>query len=82
MMWGHNILDSLHAVRRAQAIDSNMKSANLKYVTKYLDLKKENRVYVHGQQIGTVWRDIEPNYAFNNTNGDWYKISENKGLED
>lgn len=82
IMWGHNIADSLHAVRRAQAIDSNMKSANLKYVTKYLDLKKENRVYVPGQQIGTIWRDLEPSYALNDSNGDWYKISDKKPLQE
>lgn len=82
IIWGHNVLDSLHAVRRAQAIDSNMKSANLKYVTKYLGLKKENRVYVHGQQISTIWRDIEPNYALNDTNGDWYKITETKPIKE
>lgn len=82
IMWGHNIVDSLHAVRRAQAIDSNMKSASLKYVTKYLNLKKENRVYVKGDQIGTIWLETEPIYAFNDNNGDYYKISETKPLQD
>lgn len=83
IMWGHNIVDSLHAVRRAQAIDSNMKLANLKYVTKYLDLKKDNRVYVPGNQIGTIWLDTnEKSYAFNNLNGDWYKITEKRPLLD
>lgn len=80
MMWGHNIVDSLHAVRRAQAIDSNMKLANLKYVTRYLNLKKENRVYVPGNQIGSIWLETDNVYAFNNTNGDWYKISEKRPL--
>ena len=80
IMWGHTIVDSLHAVRRAQAIDSNMKLANLKYVTRYLNLKKENRVYVPGQQIGNIWLEIKPLYAFNNNNGDWYKISEKRPL--
>lgn len=83
IMWGHNIVDSLHAVRRAQAIDSNMKLANLKYVTRYLDLKKDNRVYVPGNQIGTIWLDTnEKSYAFNNFNGDWYKITEKRPLLD
>ena len=76
------ITDSLHAVRRAQAIDSSMKKATLKYVTKYLNLKKENRVYVPGQHIGEIWLETEPNYAFNNENGDWYKITEKKGLKE
>ena len=82
IMWGHNIVDSLHAVRRAQAIDSNMKSASLKYVTKYLKLTKNNRVYVKGDKIGTIWLETEPTYAFNNENGDYYKISETKPLQE
>lgn len=81
VFWGFNILDSLHAVRRAQAIDSSMKSANLKYVTKYLELNKENRVYVPGNHIGEIWMDLDYNYAFNNTNGDWYNI-QNKEIKD
>ena len=80
IMWGHTIVDSLHAVRRAQAIDSNMKLANLKYVTRYLNLKKENRVYVPGQKIGEIWLETDPTYAFNNTNGDWFKISEKRPI--
>ena len=82
IMWGTNIIDSLHAVRRAQAIDSSMKLANLKYVTKYLSLNKKNRVYVKGSQIGTIWRENEKVYAFNNNNGDYYKISEEKPIKD
>ena len=80
IMWGHNILDSLHAVRRAQALDSNMKSANLKYITKYLDLKKANRVYVPGNIISKTWNITEPKFAFNDENGDWYEITQKHPL--
>lgn len=83
IMWGHSIIDSLHAARRAQAIDSNMKSSNLKYVTQYLKLKKENRVYVPGNDITTVWNEQdEHSYAFNNNDGSWYKITEEKPLRE
>ncbi len=82
IMWGHIILDSLHAARRAQALDSNMKSSNLKYVTKYLSLKKENRVYVPGDKISSTWNVNDNTYAFNNTNGDWYKVTDEKPLLD
>jgi DNA polymerase elongation subunit (family B) len=82
IMWGYTIVDSLHAVRRAQAIDSNMKKANLKYVTKYLDLKKRNRVYVPGNQIGSIWLDSEENYGLNESDGDWYKITDTRPLID
>ena len=80
--WGFNILDSLHAVRRAQALDSNMKSASLKYTTKYLDLKKPNRVYVPGNIITSTWNVMEEKYAFNEANGDWYEITEKRKLLD
>ena len=78
--WGFSVLDSLHAVRRAQALDSNMKSASLKYATKYLDLKKPNRVYVPGNLITKTWNIITDNYAFRETDGDWYELKEGRGL--
>jgi DNA polymerase elongation subunit (family B) len=82
VMWGHNVLDSLHASRRAQAIDSNMKSSNLKYITQYLNMKKNNRVYVQGDKITTTWNDKEENYGFCDKDGDWYKLSDKKPLLD
>lgn len=82
IMWGHNVLDSLHASRRAQAIDSNMKSSNLKYVTKYLNLKKENRVYVPGDKITSTWNVRDKAYAFSNKDGDWYRTTQQKPLAD
>ena len=74
---GTIITDSLHAVRRAQALDSNMKKADLKYVTKYSDLCKENRVYVPGEYIDKTLVDLKEHYAFNDENGDWYLYDEN-----
>ena len=82
IMWGTSIVDSLHAVRRAQAIDSSMKLATLKYVTKYLKLTKPNRVYVPGNQISTIWGDTVNDYAFNDENGEWYKITEQYPLKE
>ena len=76
------ITDSLHAVRRAQAMDSNMKKADLKYATKYAKLVKKNRVYVPGDKISTVWNDNEAHYAFNNEDGKWYEITDKKPLKD
>lgn len=66
------ITDSLHAVRRAQALDSNMLFTNLKYVSKYSDLVKENRVYIPGDKISQTWNDTEHIYAINEKDGDWY----------
>ena len=80
IMWGHNVLDSLHAARRAQAIDSNMKSSNLKYVTKYLNLKKTNRVYVPGDKITSTWNIKEKVFGFSDVDGDWYRVTDTKPL--
>lgn len=80
IMWGHNILDSLHAARRAQAIDSNMKSSNLKYVTKYLNLKKQNRVYVPGDKITSTWNVQEETYGLCEDDGDWYRVTDKRPL--
>lgn len=80
IMWGHIILDSLHAARRAQAIDSNMKSSNLKYVTEYLKMRKKNRVYVPGDKITSTWNETKPVYGFCEENGDWYRLTETRPL--
>lgn len=70
------ITDSLHAVRRAQATDSNFLKATLKYATKYLHLKKDNRVYTPGDKIDQILTDTENMYAYNDTDGDWYIYDE------
>lgn len=77
---GINVTDSLHAVRRAQAIDSNMQKADLKYVTKYSKMKKPDRVYVPGDKISIIYNDFSESYAFNDEDGDWYKMTDDKPL--
>lgn len=74
---GTIITDSLHAVRRAQAIDSNMERADLKYVTKYSKIVKPNRVYMPGDKIAEVSTDLQRHYAYNDTDGDWYLYDPN-----
>lgn len=81
-LFGYNITDALHAVRRSQAMDSNMKKADLKYVTQYSKLNKPNRVYIQGDRINTVLSDEINDYAFNNTDGKWYKITDENPLKD
>ena len=80
VMWGHVILDSLHAARRAQALDSNMKSSNLKYATKYLNLNKPNRVYVPGDKINKTWQITDEIFGFCEEDGDWYTVTEKRPL--
>jgi len=81
-MYGYNILDISHAVRRAMAINSEIKSWGLKYITQYSGIAKPNRVYVPGDKINTTWADKVNRYAFNDENGDWYKISEKYPLKE
>lgn len=81
-MYGYNIIDISHAVRRAMAINSEIKAWGLKYITQYSGIAKENRVYVQGDKINSTWADKVNKYAFNNTNGDWYKISEKYPLKE
>jgi len=82
LMYGYNIIDIYHAVRRAQAINSNIKKADLKYITKYSKINKPNRVYIKGDNIFHTWSDKENKYAFNDINGDWYKITDKHPLKE
>ena len=67
------VTDSLHAVRRAQALDSSMLRADLKYVMEYSKMKKPNRVYIPGNKLSETWNDTEYEYMFCEETGDWYK---------
>jgi predicted glycosyl hydrolase (DUF1957 family) len=77
-MYGYSIIDISHAVRRAMAINSEIKSWGLKYITQYSEIAKPNRVYVPGDKINSTWTDKKNKYAFNNDNGDWYYNLTNK----
>lgn len=81
-MYGYSIIDISHAVRRAMAVNSEIKGWGLKYITQYSEIAKPNRVYVPGDKINTTWADTENDYAFNDKDGDWYKISEKTPLKE
>ena len=81
-MYGYNIMDISHAVRRAMAINSEIKSWGLKYITQYSEIAKPNRVYVPGDKINTTWADKVNEYAFNDENGDWFKITDKNPLKE
>ena len=76
-MWGYNIMDVYHAVRRAQAINSSIKEAGLKYITKYSGAAKPNRVYVPGDKIGKTYADKDNDYWLNDKDGSWGIIKDN-----
>ena len=69
-MFGYSIIDIIHSVRRAQAIDSSMKSASLKYVCKYNKVAKKNRVYIKGDKIGSLWKS-DKKYFFDDKTGSY-----------
>ena len=73
-LWGYNVIDILHSVRRAQAINSNIKSAGLKYITQYLELESENRIYIEHTDIASMYANKEE-YWLNTKNGKYKKAS-------
>jgi len=75
VIWGFNIIDIAHSVRRAQAINSEIKSWGLKYITKYLEKEKPNRVYVDGAYISKIYLEND-SYYVNPKTGNYKKIGE------
>ena len=71
-MYGYSVIDIIHSARRAQAIDSDMKFTNLKYVCKYNKVAKKNRVYVPGGKIGAYWHTGDRFY-FDDRTGNYSK---------
>ena len=82
MMWGINILDISHTVRKTMAINSSIKSWSLKYITKFSEVAKANRVYVEGDKIHSTWAD-DRDYWFNDEDGTYGLVddlTEEKGI--
>ncbi len=79
-IWGYNVIDIIHAVRRAQAINSNIKSAGLKYITKFINKEAPDRVYIEHTDIGKLYREKEE-YWLNVQNGKYKKASEYQDLD-
>jgi hypothetical protein len=62
-----------HSVRMAQAINSDIKSAGLKYITKYINAEDADRVYIEHTKIGKMYQEKEE-YFLNINNGK-YKLA-------
>ena len=75
LLWGFNVMDTSHPVRRAQAINSEIKSWGLKYITKYLEKEKPNRVYVDPAYISKIYLENESFYV-NPKSGGFRKIGD------
>ena len=75
-----NIIDIAHSVRIEHiAINSEIKSWGLKYITQYLEKEKPNRVYVDGGKISKIYLDNESYYVNPKTGG--YKQIGDPGTE-
>ena len=72
-MWGYNVIDIIHSVRRAQAINSSIKEAGLKYITKYIDAEAKDRIYIDHTKIGSMYANKEE-YWLNTDNGNYKKV--------
>ena len=72
-LFGFNVIDIAHSVRRAQAINSEIKRWGLKYITKFLEKEKPNRVYVDGDKISKIYLDND-SYYVNPKTGKYKKI--------
>ena len=79
-IWGYNVIDIIHAVRRAQAINSSIKSAGLKYITTFINAEAPDRVYIDHTNIGKMYHEKEE-YWLNTKNGKYKKASEYADLD-
>jgi DNA polymerase elongation subunit (family B) len=73
-IWGYNVVDIIHSVRRAQAINSSIKSAGLKYITQYIEAEAPDRVYISHEDIGSMYAKKEE-YWLNIQNGKYKKAN-------
>lgn len=79
-IWGYNVIDIIHAVRRAQAINSSIKAAGLKYITTFIGKEAPDRVYIDHGNIGKMYSAKEE-YWLNVKNGKYKKASEYADLD-
>lgn len=74
-MWGYSVIDTIHAVRKTMAINPELKNAGLKYVCKFEDIAKENRMYIDGSDgnIGRYYNE-NPMFIINTENNNYIEI--------
>jgi DNA polymerase elongation subunit (family B) len=80
-LWGYNVIDIIHSVRRAQAINSNIKEAGLKYITKFIDGEAKDRIYIDHTKIGPMYAEKDE-YWLNIENGKYKKVGVDSKVDD
>lgn len=74
IMWGINVVDISFAVRKAQAINSDIKKWGLKYICQYSNIAKADRMYVpDGNKIYKIWKENKW-YYINKKNNSYKEI--------
>lgn len=79
-IWGYNVIDIIHAVRRAQAINSSIKSAGLKYITTFINKEAPDRVYIDHGDIGKFYTNKEE-FWLNIQNGKYKKVGQDEKID-
>jgi DNA polymerase elongation subunit (family B) len=80
-IWGYNVIDIIHAVRRAQAINSSIKAAGLKYITQYINAEAPDRVYIDHLDIGPFYTKKE-DFWLNTQNGKYKKVGADSKIDE
>src|SRR5690606_26517996 len=74
IMWGYDVLDIMHSVRKAKAIDSSIKKTGLKYIVKHQRVNKPDRMYIEdGKDIYRFWKD-NPHFVINTSDNKYVKV--------
>jgi DNA polymerase elongation subunit (family B) len=81
LMFGYNIIDTQHAVRRAKAINSEIEKTSLKYISKFCDVAPPNRVYIKGDNISTIF-ESKDKYSYNEQTGKYSIINTKNPLKE
>lgn len=80
-MWGYSVIDILHAVKRTVAVNTEIKNNKLKYICKYENIAKPNRMYIDGSD-GNIGRYYvkNPMFIINIENNNYVEIPEKYNL--
>lgn len=79
-IFGFANVDVQHAVRRAAATDNSIEEYGLKYIAKFSDVARENRVYIPGANIYKTWKNNE-RFLTNVKNNKYVPIQEFDSLQ-
>jgi len=77
IMYGYNVTDVAHSVRRTMAINSDIKTWGLKYITKYAKKNKPNRMYVDGDKIYQIYKENK-RYKIDRKTNNYQLIKDNE----